>query len=116
MSAREGSVYVRILRQTLTYHPDTNEPVEGFVMWREAYATLNPMRGGEFNSANQVYSEVMTRFTFDFMEVEGILPTDRIETEDGDQFDIRAIRKDRGRNRFIIVDAVEGNEPKVTVP
>lgn len=103
-------VFIEVLQQVATAHPDTNEPMPGVpTVWAQSFGEVQARAGREFFEAGQRDYESQVHIWFPYFDVVGIESTMRLRFE-GAEYAIKDIQIDFAKREFIKVVAVAGTD------
>ena len=86
--------------------PEYNTPIRVATLWKaDLFCEALPRRGREVEVDGQVQAETYMKFTFEYFDVEGILPTMYVIHE-AVRWEIKGILPDLALKEYIAVDTV----------
>lgn len=111
------ATFARIEQNTPTRDPDSNEEVEAWTTFCEAWLSIDPRTGGEYFEGGSRYSQTVANMSGDWIELRGVLPGMRLVIPDAEQpddvalartWDIKTVLPDNDRRGRVKLQVVGG--------
>lgn len=104
LPAGTQATLARIEVAAVTRDPESNEEIQGWSTFAEAWVSIDPRSGGEYDEGGGRYSQTVVNMTGDFLALKGTLPGMRLILGDPEQvWDIKTVLPDldrRGRTKL----------------
>lgn len=98
---------VVVQERRITNDPDSNEPIETWVEWRQLFAKVEMKRGREFFEQGQRFAATLYKFSFHYHDIDGARAGSHRIVFEGRTFDITGVLPDFARRYQTEIEAIE---------